>query len=1007
MAVNNWSFNGSGSWGTAADWSLGVLPTNLDTVNIAVPGVTVSVDAGVIANAYQLTTQSANLAVTGGTLYTVHLATFNGGYSQTAGTYTAGGQGAVFNGAVSQTGGLIDVVTGALKLEQGGSLSGTLSGAGVLELAGGTTYFGAGFVSNLSTILADPNAKLGFNTDFKDTRNLSLQNGVLDLFGHKLTLSGTTLLSGVAGSGSIAESGTLTLGTTLYATTLDNGLVLTLTGSATQANQLFLGATDAGAKISVAKSGHYAINGNWNIYNPSNVGSISNAGVFAKTGGGKVSQIATSFSSTGTLQTNVGELQLDGLVNSLSGTVSGNGTLGIGAQGTQGGQTTLGKVSLTEAALSLHAGNLILNGPQTYAGEWDMTGGVLNLNATKATLTLSGRANFDGGVVTGYGGTLILNGATELDNVTIGGPGKIKIAGTVDQTGTINFGQSSNPEADIASGASWQIEGDGNILGFFGLINNAGLFSDPNGSGDAIVQAELASTGTVTANNSTLTLEGGNVLGGTLSGTGLIDIAGATTLQAGLALKVAALDVSNLVVLGGNLADAGIFSEYGPGVIDTAGHSLALTGTVSLDGGQLTDNGSVSSAGQTTLGNYVVTGGAELLISGRADQTGALVLQNGAGAGTLGVAAGGAYTVLDDYDVVGAGALAISGTFTESGTGISNIGAAVTLATGGALVALDRTLTLTDGGSLSGTLGGTGDINLNSGTFTLAAGFTALSAGLQVTGNALATLAANQTYGGTFLSNGGATLSLASHTLSLTGTSLLGGFIDGPGVLLASGGTTLASTNVVANGTLMVTGAAEQMFNVQVGDPQGMPSSASLVVGGAYGLDNNAGIMGNGTLMVTSSGTLSSTGDGTSQIATSIVDAGTIAANLGTLQVLGAVSGAGRFAIGGLGTLDFSNNATIGIGTGVAFAGAGAILRIDDLAGFGATLSNFATNDVIQLTGLDGASVTGTYGNAAHTQLLVSDAQNRSITLNFSTAQTLSSISFTAGVNDIALVIHH
>ena len=1004
MAVYTWSLNGSGSWGVAANWGPNGLPTNLDTVNISVPGITVSVGTGVAASAYALTTQGAALSLSGGTLTTIHLATFNGAFSESSGLFMAGGIGAVFNGGVSQsTGGTLDVVTGALKLEQGGMLAGTVAGAGVLELAGGSTYFGAGFTSRVGTILVDSGAKLGFNTGFTSAQNFTVENGVVNLFGHGLALSGTALLSGTAGGGTLKETGTLTLGTTVYAATLDDGFILSLGGTAIQANQLFLGAQDSPAMISVAKGAHYDINGNWNIYDPSSVGSITNAGTFAKTGGGKLSQVDASLTSKGTLQIAIGQLQLDGLTNAVSGTVSGHGTLGIGTPGVAS-QTVFGSnLVLNMAALDQSAGNLILAGPHSYAGAWDMTGGVLDLSVPKAALTLSGRADFDGGVVTGLGGTLNLSGSTEVSNVIFGGPNVINVTGTLDQTGNIQFGPSSNPIANIAATASWLVEGDGSINGSYGLINNAGLFSDTNGSGNAVVQCELGSSGTLNVTNSTLTLAGVSSLAGSLTGSGLLRLAGNIALQAGLAIKVASLDVAGAVQLLGSLTDTGVFTEYYGGVLDTGGHSLALSGSVSLDGGSLTDLGTLSTSGQTTVGNYSVSGGAELLVLGSADQVGQLTLDGQSG-GELGVAAGAAYTVLDDLGIVGGGSVALAGVLTEDGTGLAGITAGLTQASTGQLVANDQTLTLTGGGSLAGTLAGTALIDLAGGTFSLA-GASLLSAGMTVGGNTVALLATNETYAGNFATTNGATLALNGETLSLTGSaSLAGGTISGPGTLLASAGTTLGALAVSANATLSVSGTTEQTSVIQVGDPGGAPSTASLVVRGAYALDANASIQGDGTLTVL--GTLTAGGNGFSQLGSSIVDSGVIAANLGMVQVLGSVTGTGIFSIGAAGFLDFSSSATLGAATGISFGGAGAILRIDDDAGFGATLQNFGAGETIELSQLNAASLTGTYANAAHTQILVSDG-NGSITLGFASAQALSALTFGAGPGGIATITHH
>ncbi len=999
----------SDSWGNAADWGPNGLPTDLDAVTISVPGITVSVGAGINAAAYTLYTQGSQFNINGGNLFTVHNATFNGGFSQSAGTYTVSGQGATFNSSFALTGGTIRALSGKLTLVDGGSLAGTLAGGGTLELSGAngaTVYVQQGFNCQLSTILLDNGAKLGFLTNYALAHNLTANNAIVDLFGHSLALNATAVLSGVIGNGVINVNNTLTLGTAASSTTLDNGLIVNVLKSAVQANNLSLGITDSGAKINVGKLGHYAINGNWGITDPSNVGSITNSGVFAKTGGGKLSQIDASLTSTGTLQANIGELRLNGLVNSVGGAVSGAGTLGL-----QGGQTTFGgKLALSVATVHQEGGVVVLNGPLSYAGAWDISGGVLNLNSHSAVLTLSGHADFDGGRVTSYGGTLDIVGQAEMNNVNIGGPTTINVTGAVDQTGGIYFGTSSNPVINVAANASWTDEGDGNITGQFGNFNNSGLFIDPNGTGNAVVQTNFTSTGTIVS-NSTLTLTGGNVLGGTLAGNGLIDLNGNTSssvLETGLVITVAALGVSSNVSLQANLSDANSFSEFTGGVLDLQGHTFALSGPTSLDLSNVTDGGTLATTGQLTVSTYLVEGGAELLVAGHADQIANLSLSGAAGDGTLAIASGAIYSVLDDnYNVISGGTISLAGTLAENDLSNPLILSDVIETASGNILANAPLLSLLGGGSLQGTLSGPGHITLGAGTFTLGSGLALQSGGLAFGGSATVALAANQTYAGDFTASG--TLALGSSTFASSGPATLGEpqalTLLGNGTLSVAGATALGGVNVEGNATLTIAGQALQSNLIQVGDPQGGASNATLLI--AHGASDTflaqSSITGDGILSV--AGSLLANGNQTSLINTSIVDTGTIAANLGHLQIGGTVSAGstGSFAIAGGGMIEFLNTSAVGSATQLNFAGAGT-LRIDELKGFNATIENFGSPDAIQLSLLNASSLSGTYGSS-HNQIVVSDGQN-ALTLNFSTAQTLSSFTFGAGSGGIATITH-
>ncbi len=1040
MTAYTWSSQASGSWGVAANWGPNGLPTNTDTVSIGAAGVTVGISTGVAASAYMLTTNAGTTlditnngtvggkATAFGTLSVVDGAVFNGIYEQSGGLFTVGGPGATFTTAIEMTGGTINVQTGALVIADGGAMNGTLTGAGELHITGGQLNLNSGFSAQLSAIVLDNGAKLALNgLVLNYANNITVNNGSFALFGSTLNATGPGLFSGVIGYGTFNEHGRLVLGTTQYHTYLDNGALLNDYGTVVQSNQLNLGPNDgnsggdSGGKLAIVKGGTYDINGNWNIQDPSQVGAITNAGTLAKTAGGKTSAINPSLTSTGTINVGLGQLQVDGAVNSVSGTVSGAGTFGIGGVGGTGHTSFSSTLALKVATLDQQGGVLTLANPLAYAGNWEMSGGVLDLDNKTTVLTLSGRSNFDGGIATGYGGTISISGTSEVGgNWTFGGPDLLAVTGTVDQTGNIHVGLSSNATVAIASGASWAIEGDGSILGSYGVIDNAGLLAEPNGSGNSVIQDDLSSTGTLLANG-TLTLADPyySQIGGTLSGTGLIDLAGTTTLLGGLAINVAALDVSAQVTLTGSLSDAGLFSEVGAGVLDLGGNVLALSGATTLDGGSLTDQGTLACAGATTVGAYTVTGGAELLVSNQADQAGALTLSGVSGGGTLLVAAGASYAVLDDADIIvssiASGAVVVAGQLTESGTGTGVVAAAITLAATGTLAVADQVLDLEQGGSLGGTVSGAGGtLALTSGgSFTLASGFSDLSAGLEVNNAASVLLGANQAYAGDFVSQSG-TIGLSGDTLSLTGTALLGAgdLIGGPGTLLASGSTTLGMLRVSGGATLALAGQAAQVGVLTIGTGQNTPTTDTLAVekGASLSVGESLSITGSGTLSV--AGTLTDPTNSTTAITTAIVDTGTIAANLGTLQVYGNVSAGstGSFTVGGHGMLQFETGVSVSAATHVVFgggpAGGGTLLVTNDLQGFDASISGFTSGNIIQLAGIAGNSVSGTYANAAHTQLAISDTNGDQITLNFAGAQNLGSITFTSTASGYAELIH-
>ena len=189
-----------------------------------------------------------------------------------------------------------------------------------------------------------------------------------------------------------------------------------------------------------------------------------------------------------------------------------------------------------------------------------------------------------------------------------------------------------------------------------------------------MVSPTFENTGTLTVNAATLQFDGPTYLAGTVTGSGTLELSGATALQSGLGLSVAALTIGGGTVdLGENLGYANIFSQIQGGVLDLGGNTLSLSGAASLDSGTLTDIGTLAASGATTIGAYTIEDGAVLSVTGIGEQTGQVILSGG----TLAVAAGGSYTFDDDVSIIGSGVLSLAGTLLVGGTGDSTIDAAV------------------------------------------------------------------------------------------------------------------------------------------------------------------------------------------------------------------------------------------------------------------------------------------------------------------------------------------
>jgi hypothetical protein len=432
---------------------------------------------------------------------------------------------------------------------------------------------------------------------------------------------------------------------------------------------------------------------------------------------------------------------------------------------------------------------------------------------------------------------------------------------------------------------------------------------------------------------------------------------------------------------------------------------------VKLDSGVILGGGVLSTHGSTAIGGIVLVGGTDLLVTGVADEYASLTLGvNGDGAGTISIATTGAYTLDDDVSIFNGGSLSVAGTLIAAATGYSRIDA--TLSDSGVVEANNQTLALGGGGAFTGTVNGGGELLLidtvagPQAVYTVSGGATLSVGSIDVGQQALFEALASQTYAGNFVESPAGEVMVNAGTLSLTGTTFLAsGLVEGPGTLLLTGSAGVGAIGIYGGATLDAAGATEQTLTLIVGQPgTGGAGALTVAQGGNYQLDANASILGDGKLTV--AGTLTAVGHGISQIDPAIVDTGVIAANLGVLQVLSAVGGSGVFSIGTAGSLDFSASSTITASNTVSFTTGGGDLRIDSPSEFNAGLANFSNGDIIEIAGINPNLVSGSYANAGHTAITVSDGTT-SITLTFTAAQNLTSISFTTAADGLAALVHH
>ena len=1077
---------GSGDWGDAADWSGGTVPTSADDVTIDTAGITVTISTGAQA-ARSLTTSQSVLAITGGTLTTTTFATIGGAFQQSGGLWIATGSGIAFTGSASQTAGTLVVQQGLLsstgsfseggglvQIDQGAAFSGPLTvSAGTIDLAGGTLTVGGAYTQSGGTLTLASNNATFLGPVSQTGGTIQETSGLLISYGSFQENGGTMLLnsSGADFKGAFSlASGAVTL----TSGSLTSELSYTQSGGTmmleSNGTDVFYGATvQSGGTLDLAYGslisyGTFLENGGLlqlgfgggtftgNL--TERAGTISSTaptlsvnGSFTQTGGllellGRDATFTNSFAQAagGTILVQSGALQLEGLHESLSGTISGAGTLLI-----QGGTATLNSgVVLSLPEVELIGGKLILGASLSFTHLFATSyNSVLSLAGNK--LALGGIVSLDG--VIGNAGTIAANGGGQLNGLELDGTVMLDLNAAFNQTGDISLGGVSGSRAQMTIGKAGSLHLVGNTTvndqSGYGLLANHGTLAKTGGTGTAYIRASTTSTGTVTVATGTLDFSGRtNVFGGTVNGAGTVSLSnGADSFSKSLALNVGRflLNAGNeQLTLKTSLAYGGEWDQVG-GTLWLNGPkvTLSLSGVSGLDGGLITGSGRLAATSSSSLNVAAVDieGVATLDVAGTVDQTASVTLGAQTGSAASIVIEHGAIWKIENNGSLGGVAGSPSqtnGTITNAGTleklnGSLNSAIDATLVSTGSLIVGNATLSLYGGGSLAGTLSGAGSLDIH-GDFTLKSGLD-LAVGSLSIGDATS-IYTHVAIGGSLADTGawsqeGGTFALAGNTLSLSGlTSLDGGTLSGLGTLASAGATTLGGGYAVLQAAqLILSGTAEQAGDITVGDFNGGTQPASvaalqIAAGGVYTLDDAVNIAGNGTLSVAAAagslaaGLIQANGAGTETIGASLVVNGMFSAGSAQLTFLGPVSGTGSITVGAGGSLHFQQD-TVSAATTIGFAGGMASLFLDDPVpgtnslAFGGLIAGFGSGDAIEISTLQsnvaGASLTLSDGN---TVLTIKDQSGDTASLHFSTAQTLSSLTLGLGAHGDLTVFH-
>lgn len=775
-----------------------------NTGNLALQG---SVGGNLIASSTGTLTDSAALAVTGGSVLTgsngivFDQTTFTGsvGLFTTSGNATVTAPALVLAGS-NVSGDLFATVT-----------VGALAGAGATVTVGG-------------------------NAELSSVGNLSFP---------ALNITGSVLANSSGGSVTLTNAGTLRLASGTNAFT-------TLTATATTGDLLNLGAVNAGGAVSLqAVAGDLEISG---LVTPSTVrlrasGDVTYSAASIALGGGNsqagglMDLTATGGSLTGTgLVAPNARLEATGAITLTDVAVGGEIVLNSGGASSL---SAVGPAGIVLGAGTVVGGNLTLFTPTgdirdagavTVLGtaiDLHAQGGDIDFDTTTASLATwrlrsAGDARLSAGTVqfdvatSAIGGDLTL-AADTLTPVgvwsgTLGSGGLFTLAprtpGTPIFLGTATGAGLEFSGADLAELAT---TGFGSLgfgeAGVSPVTIASAAFNLPT----IVRGTTIIATGPITTGGAALTLDAttGLTLSGTINtGAGALDLVGPITLAGATTLQGGALTVTDTIDGGSTLTVSGVTADFGGAIgANAALASFALTttggagslGDVRTSGAQTYTN----SSSVTLTGDLRSTGGGTISFAGP-------VLLGGAGTRSIRIdgAPSGTNAVTFAAPVNGARTLAIEiGAARARFAGIGNTTAPTGLSVNGGLTLLGDV-------TLAGPLSATGSLLLNTPAVSMTTGNGAVSLLGGVQGASAWTLDAGS--GAVEIASG------IGNSTPLTSVTLTGGAVSLPSIGTALNAGVSGSLTVNASGLLDLAGA-----NYRAG-------TVSLTAAGGQRLNQNA-----------------------------------------------------------------------------------------------------------------------------------------------------------------------
>ncbi len=900
--------------GTTGDITLSTATNNFSTVGVTTGRNVLLTDSNAlilgtstVSGTYGVTTtgaitQSGALTVTGvttlaaGAANDITLSTTTNNFSTvgitTGRNVTLRDSGTIILGASTVSGTLGVTSVGAI------TQTGALTVTGVTTLAAGTT--GDITLSTATNNFSTVGVTTGRNVLLTDSNALILGTS---------TVSGTL---GVTTTGAITQSGALTV---TGVTTLAAGAANDITLSTTTNNFSTIGITsgrnvilrDAGAMILGAST----VSGTLGV---TTAGALTQTGALAVTG---VTTLAAGTTGDITLSTTTNNFSTVGITTGRNVTLRDSGTIILGAS------TVSGTLGVTSVGAITQTGALTVTGVTTLAAG---TTGDITLSTTTNNFSTVG-------ITSGRNVNLVDANAIALGASTVSGTLAVTATtASISNTGALVVTGNSTFTANAASADIIIGNAGNNFTGTVAFVGSGGLRNITISDTTALALGAQTLTGNL------------SVTSGALTQTGVLVIAGTTTLASGTANDITLNNASN------NFGTVAITS--GRNVLLADINTLAfgastVTGTLGVTtAGAITQSGAMTVSGISTLavgtGNDItlststnnfstvgVTSGRNVTLR----DAGAIILGASTVSGTLGVTSVGAITQSGALTVTGVTTLAAgttgditlsTATNNFSAVGVTS-GRNVTLRDSGAIIlgasTVSGTFALTSAGSVtqSGALvvagvstfaaGATNDITLSTATNNFSTvGITTGRNVLLTDSNALI-LGASTVSGTLGVTTTGAITQ--SGTLTVTGVSTLAAGVANDITLstatnnFSTLGVTSGLNVLLANSNALILAASTVSGTLGVATVGAITQSGALTVTGATTL---AAGVGNNITLSTVTNNFSTVGiiSGNNVLLTDsnalVLGASTVNGTLG-VTASGSLTQSGALAVTGLTTL--------------------------------------------------------------------------------------------------------